>query len=48
MKEYLVLINNEPFTKVPGKTIQDALNYVNERYSFEGLDSSYIVVVPYH
>ena len=46
MKSYLVLINNEPFTKVEAISIEDAVNYVSERYSFSGVDSSYIVVTP--
>lgn len=45
MKDYLVLIGNEPFTKVQAFSVEDALNYVNSRYSFKDL-KDYIVVTP--
>ena len=45
LNEYLVLVDNIPFTKIEAISIEDALSYVNSRYSFEGCDG-YIVVTP--
>ena len=44
MKNFLVLVDSVPYIKVRAKDSENALSYINSKYSFEGLNE-YIVLM---